>query len=197
MINFGRQSGFTIIETLIAVGLVGVIGATAAPMFGNAVANFRLSGDARSLSNAVGLAKMRAASKFSRVRLYVDLGANSHHIEALDKATAHWTTEGGTTRLFPRVSFSYGIVTVAPPSAQATISQAPQCTDNTGAAIANTACIMFNSRGIPIDSSGAPTAVDALYVTDGTAVHGVTIAATGMNRSWRARPASAPAWELQ
>ena len=45
------------------------------------------------------------------------------------------------------------------------------------AAIANTACIMFNSRGVPIDSTFAPTGDDALYVTDGMAVYGVTVAA--------------------
>jgi hypothetical protein len=44
---------------------------------------------------------------------------------------------------------------------------------------------MFNSRGVPVDSSFAPTASDALYVTDGAAVYGLTIAATGMMRTWR------------
>lgn len=197
MANLRSQSGFTIVETLFAVGLVGTISAMAVPMFGNAVADFRIRGDARSLSNATALTKLRAASRSNRVRLYVDLGGRSHRIETLDRATSHWTPEGGTTRLSPQISFSYGKVTVAPPGAQATIGQAPSCTDDAGAPIANTACITFNSRGVPIDSRGEPTTVDALYVTDGMAVHGVTIASTGMIRSWRAQPVSTPSWELQ
>src|SRR4051794_10610233 len=68
-----RESGFTLVETLIVVGLIGVVSAIAVPMFGNAIANFRVSGDARSVSNAMAVAKMRAASNFSRVRLYLDV----------------------------------------------------------------------------------------------------------------------------
>lgn len=190
------ESGFTLIETLIVVGLVGVLSVVAVPMFGNAMANFRLSGDARSVSNAVAVTKMRAASNFSRVRLYVDLDAKTHHIEAWDKTAASWTTEGGLTSLSSGVSFSFGVVSAAPPSTQAIIDQAPECTTDAGAVIANTACIMFNSRGVPVDDSFAPTAVDAIYVTDGTAVYGVTVAATGMVRLWRTQPVVTPTWVL-
>ena len=72
----------------IVVGLIGVISAIAVPMFGNALANFRLSGDARSVSNAVAVAKMRAASDFSRVRLYVDLaGQDPSRSDVRNKTT--------------------------------------------------------------------------------------------------------------
>ncbi len=85
-------------------------------------------------------------------------------------------TQGGTTALSTGVTFGFGGVTLAPPNTQATIGQASQCMEDDGiTAIANTACIMFNSRGVPIDSSFAPTG-DALYVTDGMVVYGVTVA---------------------
>jgi prepilin-type N-terminal cleavage/methylation domain-containing protein len=191
--------GFSLLEVMVVVGLIGVIAAIAVPMFGNAIANFRLSGDARSVSNATAVAKMRAASNFSRVRLFVDLDSGEHHLESLDKTTTppHWTTEGGSTYLSSGVSFGYGVVTTAPPNTQGTIGQAPQCTDDDGTAIDNTACIIFNSRGVPIDVSGASTGLDAVYLTDGTAVYGVTIAATGMLRLWRTLPVSTPSWALQ
>src|SRR5713101_8229132 len=94
-LRLNAERGFTILETVIVVGLVGVIGVIAVPMFGNSMANFRISGDARGLSNASAVAKMRAASNFSRVRLYVDVAAKTHHIESLDKTATppHWTTE--------------------------------------------------------------------------------------------------------
>ncbi len=56
-------------------------------MFANAIAGFRVSGDARSVSNATAVAKMRAASEFSRVRLYVDLDARTHTMQTWSKAS--------------------------------------------------------------------------------------------------------------
>ena len=195
--RFETAHGFTILETLIVVGLVGVITAIAVPMIANTMADFRVTGDVRSVSNGMALAKMRAASVFSRTRLFVDLSSEEHHLQTWDKTTSSWINEGGSTALSSGVSFGFGVVTTPPPSTQATIGQAPQCTTDLGAAIANTACVMFNSRGVPIDSTFAPTAVDALYLTDGTAVYGVTIAATGMIRTWRTAPEASPSWVLQ
>jgi hypothetical protein len=171
-----------------------VVSAIAVPMFANAIASFRLSGDARSVSNAMALTKMRAAGNFTRVRLYVDLNGKTHHMESWNKVTSAWTTEGGSTHLSQGVSFSFGVVAAAPPSTQTTIGQATKCTTNVGAEIANTACIMFNSRGVPVDGSFAPTGADALYLTDGAAVYGVTVAATGMVKMWRTLPRAVPSW---
>ena len=184
----------TLLEILFVVGIIGVVSAIAVPMFGNALKNFRVSGDARSVSNSVAVAKMRAASDFSRVRLYVNLTGRSFHIQTWNKTTSAWTDEGGTTALSNGVSFSFGPVSTAPPNTQATIAQAPACTNNAGAAIANTACVMFNSRGVPIDTTFSSTGVDAIYVTDGTQVFGITVAATGMLRMWRTLPVTVPTW---
>ena len=87
----------------------------------------------------------------------------------------HWTAVGGATFLSANVSFGYGIVSTPPEGTQASIAQAPACADDTGAGLSNTGCIVFNSRGVPVDGSGAPTAVNALYLTDGTAVYAVTV----------------------
>ena len=187
------------IELLIVVGLIGVISAVAVPMFGRMVANYRVVGAARSLSNALAVTKIRSAATFSRTRLYVDMSSGTHHLELLDRSVdpAHWTTEGGATYLPTGVSFSFAPVTAAPPNTQAGISQSVPCTQDDGTAIVNTACIMFNSRGIPVDSTGAPVASGALYLTDGSAVYGVTVAATGMIRLWRTFPYATPNWVMQ
>jgi Tfp pilus assembly protein FimT len=185
-------------EIVVVCGIIGVLGAIAAPMFGNAIANFRLGGDARGVSNATAVAKMQAASAFSRVRLYVDLTARTYQQQIFDKTSAIccWVTQGGTTSLSSGVSFGYGVVGTPPASTQGTIGQAPFCVDNTNANIVGTACIVFNSRGVPVSNypAFAPTNSDAVYVTDGTAVYGVTIAATGLLRMWHTPPAVTPTW---
>jgi len=45
-------------EMVVVVGIIGALSAIAAPMFNNAIRSFRLSGDARSVSNATAVAKM-------------------------------------------------------------------------------------------------------------------------------------------
>ena len=195
MTNPKRSDGFSLFEIVVVVGLIGIISAISVPMFGNAIAGFRVSGDARSISNAAAVAKMRAASEFSRVRLYVDLVGKTHKMQTWSKAAVDccWVTQGGTTALSSGVTFGFSAVTTAPPNTQTTIGQASQCTADDGTLIANTACIMFNSRGVPVDSTFAP-AGDALYVTDGAMVYGVTVAATGMLRLWRTLPVATPQW---
>lgn len=193
--RIGRASGFSLLETVFVVALTGVIMAIAIPMSGNALGFFRLSGDARSAANGMALAKMRASSVFSRVRLFVDLSSQSYHLETWNKTTSAWTAEGSNNQLSSRVSFGFGSVPTPPPNTQTTIGQAPVCQDNSGNDIGNTACVVFNTRGVPIDGTGAPT-VDALYLTDGTAVYGVTVSASGMVRMWRTPPSSA-SWVLQ
>jgi hypothetical protein len=178
--------------------VIGILSAMAAPLFNGAIQSFRLSGDARAVSNATAVAKMRAAAEFSRVRLYVDLTARNFRTQTFNKTSdiCCWVTQGGTTGLSSGVTFSYGIATVPPPNTQGLIGQAPLCKDDMDMDIPDTACIIFNSRGVPIDSTAAPTPLDALYVTDGTAVFGVTVAATGMIRMWRALPVAIPSWTL-
>jgi Tfp pilus assembly protein FimT len=193
------DTGFTAIEALIVCATVAVIGALSAPLMGNMLGYYRLSGDARNVMNSVATAKMRAASSFSQTRLFVSLAARTFRIEQFQRTPApgRWIAEGGTTALSGAGNFGFGSTAVPPPNTQTTIGQSPQCLDDAGAAIAGTACIVFNSRGLPIDTTGAPTAVNAYYLTDGVDTYGVTTSATGMIRLWRTPARTTPTWALQ
>jgi prepilin-type N-terminal cleavage/methylation domain-containing protein len=200
---FLRDSrGFSLIELLMVVGIMGVLAAITVPMSGNTIRYLKLSGDARELSNATAVAKMRAAAKFTQSRLYVDIAGRAFYVQTFDKTTDTWTTEGGSTSLSSTVSFGYGPITTPPPNTQTSIAQAPLCQNLAGSPpapvdVANTACVIFNSRGIPVDGTGSPTGLDAVYVTDGSAVYGITVAATGFIRTWQSHYASTPTWTLQ
>lgn len=196
--SFAPARGFTFLEVIVIVAIVGLISATALPALRTGLQRIRLGSDARGIANALTLARMQSASGFTQGRLYVDFTTNSYHIEVWQKSGAAWVAQGGTRYLSAATeSYGFGAVTSAPPNTQATIGEAPQCQTAGGQPIANTACIVFNSRGIPIDGTGAPTGVDALYVTDNSRVFGVTVSASSMIRLWQTNAASGATWTQQ
>ena len=162
-----------------------ILAAFVLPFTRNTVNAFNLTSDARNLASAASLAKMRAAASFTQARLVVNFGNESFHVERFQKNTNTWVIEGIVKRLSSTVSFGFAGVAAPPPNTQPAIGQAPACLDGAGVAMAGTACIVFNSRGVPIDAINAPTSLDALYVGDGASVFAVTVSTGGMVQLWR------------
>jgi hypothetical protein len=68
-------------------------------------------------------------------------------------------------------AFGYGSLTT-PAGTQASISQS--------------SVIAFNSRGIPLDSTGNPTGNDAIYLNNGNGVYyAVTVSSSGRVSVWQ------------
>jgi prepilin-type N-terminal cleavage/methylation domain-containing protein len=181
------QHGFTLMELLVVVGLVGVLSAFAMPMIGTALASDGLKGDAQALTNLIGLAKMRASAGFTRARVRAHLTDGSFMLERWDKDAGAWVVEGGLRTMYRTVDFGFATLGTPPPNTQAAIAMSPPCRtgiDVGGATIGNTACIVFNSRGLPIDGAGLPFGGHAIYLTDGRAVGGTTVTATPRIRRW-------------
>lgn len=193
-----QQDGFSVVELLIALVVIAIASAMTAPLMGNMLANARLSGDARAVANSTAVAKMRAAAAFSSARLFVNVPARTYRIEVWQKTgTPGWVAEGPAETLSNNVVFGFGSLAAAPPNTQGTIGQAAACRDDLNVVIPNTACVVFNSRGLPVDSTGSPTGSGAYYLADSTAVFGVTVSATGMVRSWRAALTGSSQWIQQ
>lgn len=189
-----RDAGFSLIETLLVVGVMGIIAGMAIPSTTSMMRVHRLKGDAESVHNLVALAKMRAASQFSRARVFVDMNTNSYSLQRWDKTTSTWVTEGPVTRTSSGVTFGFGTVAAPPPNTQATIGQSPNCTDNVGAAVGNSACVTFSSRGMPVSNvlppGGGVVGNSALYLTDGSSFYGTTVTTTPLIKFWWAGKAN-------
>jgi prepilin-type N-terminal cleavage/methylation domain-containing protein len=173
--------GFSLVELLVVCIIVLVLASIAVPNVVSIMRNARNSGDARSISAALNLARMRAAANFTHARVYMDLTGNTFHVESWNKSGACWQTEGdsssctaGTspvTALGTGDTFGYGTITAGPTAATNVIAQAPGCTPGVagaaaGTAVSNTACIEFNSRGFPVNSTNGIVASDAAYITN-------------------------------
>jgi len=181
----GSSPGYSLVELVAYMAVIVTLAAFVLPFTRSSLNALNLTGDARNISSAVSLAKMRAAASFTKARVYVNLGTGTFWVERWQKNTNTWVLEGIQKQLSTTVGFGFAGIGAPPPNTQAAIGQAPGCTDNAGAAIANTACIMFNSRGVPVDAAGAPIPADAIYVSDGITVFGVTVSTGGLIQLWR------------
>ena len=212
-----EQRGFSILELLIVVVVALILAAFAIPGYRTITRNLRINGDMRDVHGAIAEAKMRAASGFTHARFYADLNANAFHLEVWNKSgnggAGCWQTDGDTRNactantsptqlLSPGVQFGFGSASAGSPNPQATIAQGPLCgkvasvSGVTNSTTANTTCIEFNSRGIPIDLTGKPTANDALYITDGNTVYGITLLSSGLEQDW-ATSAKTTSWSVR
>lgn len=193
-----RDHGFSAVELLIALAIVGSLAAMSVPLSGGMIDDIRLRGDAQGLSSAVALTKMTAATRFSRSRLHVNQAAGTWQIETWQSTgTPGWILDGGVHRLSPRGRFGAGPVTTAPPNSQAAVAQPPQCLAADDTTLAGTACVIFNSRGLPVSSTGAPMTTQVLYMRGPTGVFAIVVGATGQLQVWRTTSTAGGAWRQQ
>src|SRR5688572_27307202 len=116
------QRGYTLIELLLALGLIGVVSAMVIPITSGSLKGNRLRGDANAIKNFAGLAKMRASSQSTRARVHADLATNSYALEVWDRTANVWVNQSGTRRLSAGVTFGFGALATPPPNTQATIA---------------------------------------------------------------------------
>jgi len=177
--------GYSLVELIAFMAVMVTLAAFITPFTRGSINAMNLTSDARNVMSAVSLAKMRAAASFTQARVFVVLGSNTFYVERWRKNPAGWVTEGVVQQLSSNVSFGFPGVTAPPPNTQPVLGQATTCLNDLGVAIAGTACIVFNSRGVPVDNTNAPTPTGAYYLSDGATVFGITTTTGGMVQLWR------------
>ncbi len=160
MRSLGRQHGYSLIDLLAVVGIIGVVGAMAVPITDGALRSHRIHADTAALKHSVGTAKMRASAQFTRARVRVDLATNSHRVQIWDKDAAAWVDDGGPIPTSTGVTFGFGVLDTPPEDTQNDIGMSPECTASTtdDDPIDGTACIVFNSRGFPSTATATSSA---------------------------------------
>ena len=166
--------GFSMVELVVVVVLIMLIAAFVIPQAIGMQSALRATSDARSLASQLALAKMRSANAFTQSRLNCDVSARSCQLEVCtNKGVSSCNTfspDGGPILLSQNITFGFGNITT-PAGTQTTIQNTPQ--------------ILFNSRSIPVDNTGAPTGNYALYITGQTgSTYAVTVSPTGRVAAW-------------
>lgn len=192
------NAGFSAVELLVAVAILGSIAAMALPISGNMIDDVRLRGDGQGLSSSIALAKMTGAARFTRARVRMDQAAGTYQVETWQTTGAPgWVMDGGRQQLSVRGQFGAGPAALPPPNSQAAVAQPAPCLDNAGDPIAGTSCVLFNSRGLPITSAGVPTTTQVMYLRGPTGVFAIVIGAAGQMQVWRTTLNASGTWRQQ
>jgi Tfp pilus assembly protein FimT len=171
------SSGYTLMELAIVIFMMMVMVAIAIPNGIEMLRTNRLTGDARGLERQLSLARQRAGAEFTWTKIVIDTTTTpvSFTLQlCTTKATSSCTTystEGGTQYLSTTTTLGFGNSSGAA-GGQTTRAQ--------------TTTVIFNSRGIPIDSTGAPIATDTIYLTNtGNNACAVSLTLSGHVNVWR------------
>jgi Tfp pilus assembly protein FimT len=198
--------GTSLIEMMLVVSISIILLAIAIPSVTTIMRNYRIGGDTRAIAAQLNLARMRAAAGFTHARVYASLNGNTFHLEIWNKVgdathpSGCWQTDGDSnactqstspvTSLAQGDTFGFGSISAGPTAATSPAAQAPACTPgvagaSAGSGIANTACVEFNSRGYPVNSTNQIVASDAIYITNNLKIYAaVAVSISGQPTSY-------------
>lgn len=129
-----RKDGFTLIEALVIIIVLGILAAVAIPSFSRYGPDMRLKGAVRDLKSAMELAKLKAIRENAFVALVFNTGTNGYTVFVDNGAgggVANDWTQNGSEQVLTTVTFASDV-------------------DMYDASFAGGAArVRFNSRGLP------------------------------------------------
>ena len=195
-----RNSGFSMLELLVVILILGIIVAIAIPQAINAVKAYRLHSDAGAVAAQMNVTRFRATSQNVPYRLNIDVSTTPHSytMERLCGNTPSSVDSSCTTPYAPftvpqleggRQYLSTGdyFIRVNPGG---TVNPGTLTSGN------GTTVFYFNTRGMPVTSAGAPMANggSVIYVTNRANLNdGVVLTVGGRISVYQWNPSSS-AW---
>ena len=172
-----RMRGFTMIELLIVMIVIGIISVFAVPQGMIAVRGYRLHSSTSAVAAQLSLTRFRATSQFAPYRLNFTSGQRTFTMQRL---TSSYAVPTGPEESEEEPHFtSDGITFLATNPGS---SKPEPVTVDTGAT-----AVYFNTRGVPVDSVGDPVTNGgyAMYLTNEDDLYdAITISIGGRVSLW-------------
>jgi Tfp pilus assembly protein FimT len=167
------DGGFSLVELTLIVGVSVVLMAISIPVLSSSMRDMQLASDARKIATSLAVARMSATAHMTHCRLLFDLDGNDWRLERLNRSTGQFELQQADNALSSEIATS-GI------AFKSNSSTAPP-----GFPTASSTAITFNSRGIPIDGAGVPSADNIIYLSKGDADFAVSVSLAGKVQLWR------------
>lgn len=167
-----NSRGFSMLELLIVIAIIGVIAAFALPSATTFVKGYRLHTDASAIASQLNVTRFRATSQFTPYRLSVTTSAGTFSMDRMNTTYASPSSEVS-------LGLSQGI------SFLTTCPVTPKPGNIPSSVTAGSAAIYFNTRGLPVDTTGMPTNSNVIYLkNDDNLYDAVTVSLGGRITVW-------------
>ncbi len=196
-----RALGFSMLELLLAILIIGIIAALALPSAFQALQNYHLHADSAALAGSLNVVRMRAAAKYYPYAIDVDptQATPTYVIERLQKTAYNPlspSTAGAYTSFSPNPAYELGTQYLSQGDTMALCRPASITTFPTPvladpATCTGTGQFCFNTRGLPVQcasgTAGAALANGAvvMYIMNQQgATDAVTVSPGGLVQVW-------------
>lgn len=170
-----RRRGISLPELLVGLAIMTVLSALVAPNLLSGLNAYRLNAALNTIAGKLTVAKYKAQAQATDYEIAVDAANNDYQFDVLTSTnprTFALASNEAVESLPYDISFGYGAVTApaGDPGDQPTLAQS--------------SAICFNSQGVPVDSSGVPTAANAIYLSNSGQIGAVTVSLAGRVQVW-------------
>lgn len=198
-----RGLGFSLVEALVVIAIGLTITAFSVPAVISALSAYHLNSDASALAGYGSVARMKAASQFAPIRLNIDTTSGTFNMEKLCGDTPSTSDPGCSGGVNPYAAFAtpdielgtqylsdgVSLLSCRPPG----VSTYPGDITADASGCPAVVQIYFNTRGVPVNSSGGPTSNGGVvvYLTNRESmVDAVTFSLGGQVATWTWSPGS-------
>ena len=167
-----NNSGFSMLELLIVIAIIGIIAVMALPSAWNFVKGYRLHTDASAIASQLNVSRFRATSQYTPYRLNVTASTRTFSMDRM-------STTYGSPAIEVGFGLSQGIsfLTTCPVSAKP--GNIPS------SVTAGSTAVYFNTRGLPVDTTGTPTNTNVFYLkNDNDLYDAITVSLGGRITVW-------------